>query len=45
MELSYYNIILYQYDNDMGHWVLLKCDKDNRDLYFFDGYGNKPDGA
>jgi hypothetical protein len=45
MELSYYNIILYQYDSDMGHWVFLKCDKDNRELYFFDSYGNKPDGA
>jgi hypothetical protein len=45
MELSYYNVILYQYDNDMGHWVLLQCDKDNHELYFFDSYGNKPDGA
>jgi hypothetical protein len=45
MELSYYNIILYQYDSDMGHWVLLKCDPSKRELYFFDSYGNKPDGA
>jgi hypothetical protein len=45
MEISYYNVILYQYDSDMGHWVLLKCDPANRDLYFFDSYGNKPDGA
>jgi hypothetical protein len=45
MDLSYYNIILYQYDGDMGHWVLLKCDKDKHELYYFDSYGNKPDGA
>jgi hypothetical protein len=45
MDLSHYNIILYQYDGDVGHWVLLKCDKDRRDMYFFDSYGNKPDGA
>jgi hypothetical protein len=24
---------------------LLKCDPVTRDLYFFDSYGNKPDGA
>jgi hypothetical protein len=45
MDLSYYNIILYQYDSDMGHWVLLKFNPSTRDLYFFDSYGNKPDGA
>jgi hypothetical protein len=33
------------YDSDMGHWVLLKCDPANHDLYIFDSYGNKPDGA
>jgi hypothetical protein len=44
-ELSYYNIILYQYDSDMGHWVLLKCDPSKRELYFFDSYGNNIDGA
>jgi hypothetical protein len=45
MDLSHYNIILYQYNGDMGHWVLLKCDKDKHEIYFFDSYGNKPDGA
>jgi hypothetical protein len=45
MELSYYNIILYQYDSDMGHWVLLRCNPSTKELYFFDSYGNKPDGA
>jgi hypothetical protein len=44
-ELVFYNIILYQYDNDMGHWVLLRCNTNGRELYFFDSYGNKPDGA
>jgi hypothetical protein len=29
----------------MGHWVLLKCDPATRELYFFDSFGNKPDGA
>jgi hypothetical protein len=45
MDLSYYNSILYQFDSDMGHWVLLKCNSNGRELYFFDSYGNKPDGA
>jgi hypothetical protein len=45
MDLSYYNIILYQFDGDMGHWVMLRCNTNGRELYFFDSYGNKPDGA
>jgi hypothetical protein len=44
-ELVSYNIILYQYDSDMGHWVLLRCNTNGRELYFFDSYGNKPDGT
>jgi hypothetical protein len=44
-ELVFYNIILYQYNGDIGHWVLLRCNTNGRELYFFDSYGNKPDGA
>jgi hypothetical protein len=32
-ELVYYNIILYQYDSDMGHWVLLRCNTNGRELF------------
>jgi hypothetical protein len=45
MELLFNNIILYQYDGDLGHWVLLGCNTNGRELYFFDSYGGKPDAV
>jgi hypothetical protein len=32
MELTYWTILLYQYPNQIGHWVLIKCNASNREL-------------
>ncbi|MCS7318091.1 MAG: hypothetical protein NZZ41_07310 [Candidatus Dojkabacteria bacterium] len=40
-KLKYYNIILYNYPGNVGHWTLFCFDKGR--MYFFDPYGNAPD--
>jgi hypothetical protein len=41
--IPYWTIILFSYPNQIGHWCLLKHDKANKELYFFDPYGARPD--
>jgi hypothetical protein len=43
MRLPFYSILLYQYPNQIGHWVLIKCDDNKELLYFFDPYGLRVD--
>jgi hypothetical protein len=43
LNIPYWTIILFSYPNQIGHWCLLKHDEQNKELYFFDPYGAKPD--
>jgi hypothetical protein len=39
------NIILFIYpESDLGHWCFLDINKTKKKMYFFDPYGNPPDG-
>jgi hypothetical protein len=39
------NVILFIYPgSDLGHWCFLDINKTRKKLYFFDPYGNPPDG-
>jgi hypothetical protein len=39
----YWTVLLYQYPKPRGYWVLIKCDPQRKQLYFFDPYGTPPD--
>jgi hypothetical protein len=39
------NVILFIYPNsDIGHWCFIDINKTRKKMYFFDPYGNVPDG-
>jgi hypothetical protein len=39
------NVILFIYpESDLGHWCFLDINKTRKKMYFFDPYGNPPDG-